>query len=115
MTSAWTRTSEVEPGGEQLAVAVAGALGDPEAGVAEEAVEADEGADPDHPELLADHRGDHVGVGLGQVEGLLQALAEPDAEQPAGAERDLRLDQLEAGAARVAAGVEEATVIRATR
>ena len=55
---------------------------------------------PTQPELLADHRGDHVGVRLGQVEGLLDALPEPDAEDPARAERDRRLDALEPGSAR---------------
>ena len=46
-------------------------------------------------------------MGLREIEGLLQALAEADPEEAAGAHRDLRLDRLEPGAARVARGIEE--------
>jgi len=46
-------------------------------------------------------------VRLGQVEDLLHRLAEPDAEETAGAERDLTLDRLEAAARRARPRVEE--------
>ena len=50
-------------------------------------------------ELLADHGEDEVGVGLGNVEDLLDRRAEAVAEQAAGADRDLALHRLEARAA----------------
>ena len=90
-----------EARGEQLRVGVARLARGLEPGVTEEAEEADDHRDADQAELLADHRGDHVRVRLGQVEGLLEALPQPDAEEPAGAESDLGLVCLEAGARRV--------------
>ncbi len=92
-----------EAGDEQLAVVVLRFLRRLQAGVAEQREEADDADDPDQAQLLADHRRDHVGVGLGQVEGLLHAVADADPEEAAGAERDLRLRRLEAGAGGVGA------------
>ena len=57
---------------------------------------------PDEPELLADDREDHVRVRLGQVQRLRDALAQPLARDPARADPDHRLDDLEAGALGVA-------------
>ena len=70
---------------------------------------------PAKPELLADHGQDHVGVRLGQVEELLHALAEADAERPAGADRDHRLHRLEARALRVSAHGSRNAVRRSRR
>ena len=50
---------------------------------------------------------DHVRVGLGQVAELLDALAETDAEEAAGAERELGLHQLVAAPRRLVARVQE--------
>ena len=67
----------------------------------------------DQAELLADHGEDHVRVRLGQVRDLPDALAEPLAGEPARADPDHRLDDLEAGALGVAPRVEEAEDARA--
>ena len=61
----------------------------------------------DQPELLGDHRVDEVVVRLGQVEELLHAAHQPAAEDAAGADRDHRLDHLEAVAERIVPGIEE--------
>jgi len=87
---------------------VLGPLSGPKACVAEQPEQSDEPRNPDHAQLLADHGGDHVRVGLGQVEGLLHPVAEPDAEDPAGAEGDLRLSRLKASAGGVGARMQEA-------
>ena len=52
-------------------------------------------------------------MGLGQVEDLLDRLAEAAAEEPARAQRDLALHGLEARAAGVAPGIEEGRQPRA--
>ena len=52
--------------------------------------------DADEAELLGQHREQEVGVRLGQIEELLHALAEPDAEPLAAADGDQRLRELEA-------------------
>src|SRR6266567_1338034 len=48
---------------------------DPDAGVGKDHVGGDQRRDPDEAELLADHRSDHVGVRLGEVEDLRDARA----------------------------------------
>src|SRR4051794_35654683 len=87
-----------DPGGEPLAERVLALQGEPQARVGERAVARDEDGSADEPELLADHREDHVGVRLGEVMDLLDPLAEPTPEDPAGPEADLRLDVLQARA-----------------
>ncbi len=79
-----------------------------------EAVAEDDHVDEDHPEpaqqaeLLGQHGEDEVGLLLGQeVEVALRALQEAAAGDAAGAERDLRLQDVVAGAQRVAVRVEE--------
>ena len=62
----------------------------------------------DEAELLGEHREHEIGVRLGQVEQLLHARAEADAEPLAAADRDQRLHELEAAVERVAPGIEEA-------
>ena len=64
-------------------------------------------ADAEQARLLADDRQDEVVVRLGQEEELLLARAEADAEQPAGAERELRLHELVAVPERIGPRVEE--------
>ncbi len=59
-------------------------------------------------QLLGEHREQEVGVRFGQVEELLHAVAEADAEPFAAPDRDQRLRQLEAAAVGVGPGVEEA-------
>src|SRR5205085_9263151 len=93
--------------GEQLPEGVAAGHCDAHARPREHGVRADDGADADEAELLADVREDHVGVRLGEVEDLLHSLTEPDAEDVAGAHPDQRLDDLEAGALRVVPWVQE--------
>jgi hypothetical protein len=61
----------------------------------------------DEAELLRDHGVDEVGVRLRQVEQLLHARHQPLAEHAAGADRDQRLDDLEAVAERIGPGIEE--------
>jgi hypothetical protein len=59
----------------------------------------------DQPELLRDHGEDEVRLLLGQeVQVPLRALQEALAPEPAGAQRDLGLDDVVAGAQRVASG-----------
>ena len=91
-----------DPRGEQLPERVAAAQRDGEAGERERGEGGDHGGRADQPELLADHREDHVRLLLGQVVDLLHALAEPLAGEPAGADPDHRLHGLEAGVLRVA-------------
>ena len=55
---------------------------------------------PEQAEFLGQHREQEVGVRLGQVEQLLHALPEPDAEPLAAADGDQRLGELEAAAER---------------
>ena len=95
-SSAWHRISDGQAGREQLRVGALGGLRGPQPGVPDHAVEGEQAADPGQAQLLADDGEDEVGVGLGQVEDLLDRLARPDAEQPARADRDLPLDGLEA-------------------
>jgi len=97
-----------ETGRESLPERVAAAQRDVEPRVAEEGEGADDGRCAEEAELLADDGEDHVGRGLREVVDLLDALAEPDAGEPAGAERDRRLHDLEARSLRVAPRVEEA-------
>ena len=68
----------------------------------------------DQAEFLADHGEDEVGLLLRQeVQVALRALQEALAPHPARAERDLRLDDVVAGAERVALRVEEGVDARA--
>ena len=59
------------------------------------------------PQLLRQHREQEIGVRLGQIEELLHALAEADAEPFAAADRDQRLRELEAAVERIRPGIEE--------
>ena len=96
-----------EAAGEQLRVGALRVAGGPQPRVPDHAVQAQQRADSRQPELLADHREDEVRVRLGQVEDLLHRLPRPEPEQPAGADRDLALDGLEAGAGGVRPRVDE--------
>ncbi len=89
-----------EPGGEPLSERILAVERDFQARPREEGVGQDDDGRADEAQLLADHGEDHVGVRLGQVVDLLHALAEPVPEEAAGAEPDLRLHDLEAGARR---------------
>ena len=92
---------------QQLLVARGGGLRDAQARVGDHPVEQQQPADPGDAELLADDGEDEVRVRLGQIEDLLHRFAEADAEEPAGAERDLALDRLKAGVARIRPRVDE--------
>jgi hypothetical protein len=65
---------------------------------------ADHGKHADEAEFLGDHREQEIGVRLGQVEQLLDAGAEADAEPFAAAEGDQRMRQLVALAVGVLPG-----------
>ena len=123
----WHRISEVSPLASSLRIAGGRAPGRPQPGVGDHPVEAGDAEDPEDAELLADHRQDEVGLRLWEVVGLLHGVAEADAEDPAGADRDLALDGLVArrrtcttpttGAGRTAAvraGTEDASTISST-
>src|SRR3954452_9825225 len=96
-----------QTGGEELGIGSGGLPGGPQPGPEDHPVERDDAAQPGHAEFLPDDGEDEVRMRLGQVEDLLDRLPEPDAEEPARAERDLSLHRLEAGAARVAPRVDE--------
>ena len=61
----------------------------------------------DEAELLDEHREHEVGMRFGQIEELLHALAEPDAEPLAAPDRDQRLRELEPARVRVGPRIEE--------
>jgi hypothetical protein len=61
-------------------VPVGGAAGGAQTGVGDHPVQEDHPADPQHAELLPDHGQDEVSLGLGQIEDLLDALTEADAQ-----------------------------------
>ena len=81
--------------------------------MAEERADERHGGRADEAELLADDGEDHVRVRLGQVVDLLDAVAEPLADEAARAHADHRLHALEAGALSVLPRVEEAEEARA--
>src|SRR5690606_29077356 len=62
----------------------------------------------DHAQLLGQYREHEVGMGFGQVELLLDAVAQSDTEPFATTEGDQRLGKLVAGAVGVVPGIEEA-------
>src|SRR5439155_26533762 len=95
-----------EPGGEPLPEGILAGERDAEPRVGEHRERRDYGGDADEPELLADHRQDHVCMRLGQVVDLPDALSEPDAEHATRTEADHRLHGLEAGPLRVLPRVE---------
>ena len=103
----WHRISEVRPLASSLRIPGRGPAGGPQPRIRDHPVEEDDAEDPEHTEFLADHRQDEIGLGLGQVEDLLDRLAEADAEQAARAERDLTLHGLEAGGRLRGPGVQE--------
>src|SRR5918996_133061 len=103
-----------EPGGEELAERILAAERDAKSREGECGERADDEHRADETELLADHREDHVGVRLGEVEHLGDALPEALAREASGAEADQRLHDLKARAFRVAPGVEEAEDTGAT-
>src|SRR5581483_1362193 len=96
-----------DPRGEPLRERVAAGEREPDACVRERAVREEEQRHADQPELLADHRADHVRRRLGEVVERLDPLAEPAAEDPARAEADECLDVLEAEPGGVLPRVEE--------
>jgi len=69
--------------GEELGVDALGVAGGPQPGVPDDAVQRQQRQDARQAELLADHGEDEVGVGLGNVEDLLDRRAQPVAEQAA--------------------------------
>src|SRR5690349_1972624 len=97
-----------DPDRERLAERVAAAQGDPQARPAECRVRGENERDADETELLADDREDHVRVRLREVEDLLDALAQADAEDPARPEPDHRLHGLEARTLSVVPRIDEA-------
>ena len=80
-----------EPGCEAFPERILAAHRNVEPCIGEQCIGGDHRRDPDEPELLADIGQHHVGVRFGQVEDLLDALAEPHAEPATGAHADLRL------------------------
>ena len=70
--------------------------------------------DADEPELLADDREDHVGVRLGEVRDLPDALAQTGAREAARADADRGLHDLEARALGVRPRMQEAEEAGAT-
>src|SRR5918992_4871846 len=93
-----------DAGGDELPERISAAEGDGEARERERRERADDEQRADQPELLADDGEDHVGVGLGQVVDLLDALAESLPGEAARADADDRLHSLEAFALRVLPG-----------
>ena len=62
---------------------------------------------PTQAELFGEHGEHEVGVRFGQVEKLLHARAEPDAEQLAAADGDQRLRELETRVERIGPRIAE--------
>ena len=96
LIAAWPQTSAVSPAASRLPNGSRHSSATFSPAHAKSAYARISDAGPDEPELLADDGEDHVGVRLGQEVDLLHALAEPVAEDAAGAEADLRLHDLEA-------------------
>src|SRR5690606_20138855 len=83
-------------------------LGDPRQPPEDQAEHQQHAHRADEAEFLADHAEDEVRVLLGQErQPLLRAEREALAEQPAAPDRDARLDEVPAGAARVHARIQE--------
>ena len=95
LTAACAQTRVVTPAASRLPNGSRQLQRDPEARVGEEPEGGDQSDRADQPELLADDREDHVGVRLGQVVDLPDALPEALAGEPARAEPDHRLHRLE--------------------
>src|SRR3972149_2828579 len=93
-----------DPQRQVRAEGLGGAEPDPQAAPREHDEQADDRQGADEPELLADDREDEVGVRLGQVEELLARAADALPEEAPVAEREPRLDDLEAAAAEAAGG-----------
>ena len=96
-----------QAGGHQAGEGVGGGAGDFEAAVDQKAKQADDDQRADQAELLANDRKNRVVGRLRQVAVNLDALAQPNAKQAAGADADQRLGDVVAAAAGVAAGVQE--------
>ena len=96
LMAACITTSVVRPGGEDLLVEVPGPQRDAVAGDGEEPERHEHRQHADEAELLPHRREDHIRVRLGQVERLLDAVAQPHAVQAARAEGHLGLHALEA-------------------
>src|SRR5260221_4319016 len=93
---------------EQPAEMAAAAQRDGEAVDEDQRIKSEQGDAADETELLGQHGEDEVGLLLGQeVEMALRAVQEALAEEPARAERDLRLQDVIAGAERIVLGVEK--------
>ena len=107
LIAACITTRVVETGGEHLLVEVPGTQRDAVAGDGEQRERREHRHHADEAELLPHRREDHIRVGFGEVERLLDAVAQPHPVQAARAEGDLGLDALEAGAVGIAPGVEE--------
>ena len=67
----------------------------------------------DQSKLFADVGEDEVGVRLRQIEELLPSFHQAEAANAAGADRNQRLQDVEAGAARVGFGIDEGQHARA--
>ena len=106
-TSVWVASISGEPEREVAAEGIRRAQADAQPPPDEQREERDDADGADQPQLLADDGEDEVGVGLGQVEELLLRLPEPAAEPATRAEREERLDDLEAAALRVVPRVDE--------
>ena len=93
--------------------AVGRVAGDLQAAVADGHEEDDDDDSAHHAELVADNGEDEVGFGFGQVEVLLDGVAQPHPEQAAFADRIEGPDELVARAVGVGIGVEKGHAIRA--
>src|SRR6266545_5300432 len=103
-----------EPGGKALSERIRAGERDLQRGVCERRVGSDYSRDTEQTELLPDDGHDHVGVRLGQVVDLRDAVAEAHAEKATGTQPDQGLDGLEARALRVLPRIQEAEDARAS-
>ncbi len=107
LTSACSATIAVRPDRQKRPEAVWRAQGDAQAAPRDNQETDEDGRRADEPQLLGDDGVDEVGVRLRQVEELLDAVHQSASPDAARADRDERLDDLEAVAERVLPRVEE--------
>ena len=98
LMTAWLVIQVVTPTATQAAEAVGGPSGRPEPVPGQREEQPQDGDGADEAELLAHHREDEVGVGVGQGAPLLPPAAQPEAEEVARPEPDERLPDLVARA-----------------
>ena len=96
LTNAWMATIVVSAEREERAEGIGRLQRDAQAAPGDDAEADQQAARADEAELLGDHRVDEVGVRLGQIEELLDAVHQAAAGDAAGADRDERLDDLKA-------------------